>query len=289
MLKLTTLVISLCLMTWIGLVTPVSVAAAPPPTAGAEKCVECHENETNIWLNSPHALATENGELAATCEGCHGEYVEDHPDNGYMQLTVDSSTCRQCHASTFDQWETTTHAKSGVQCIGCHMSHSQTFRLSDEARCGSCHRERQQDFDLSAHGLAGTTCIDCHMTETPTPRNVTFISTRAQEASIPAPSHDFTAVPEVSCVACHTDNAHTGLMVDDQERANCARVVSSAASAPILADQLDTAQQINQALKFAAPVALGLGISLGAALGIGSFLIFCHYNQRRSDNASVER
>jgi formate-dependent nitrite reductase cytochrome c552 subunit len=76
--------------------------------------------------------------ILVTFEDCHGPYVEDHPKTGTMQLTVDSAICETCHTTTFDQWAGSLHAQSGVQCIGCHLSHSQTFRLTDEALCGTC-------------------------------------------------------------------------------------------------------------------------------------------------------
>jgi hypothetical protein len=279
-----TLLVFACLAAWLAINPGNAEASAPPNTAGAEQCVECHEAETNIWLNSPHALASESGVHAATCEGCHGDYVEDHPDAGIMQLTVDSSACQDCHESTFGQWEGTIHADAGVQCIGCHLSHSQEFRLSDNNRCGSCHRERQQDFSHSAHGLADVACVDCHVTQPAMAQELAFISTREQTPpDILAPDHDFTAVPDASCIKCHTEEAHTGLMINSKEGIELSHLVSTAERTPILAQKLNASQQLVHTLQVAAPVALGLGISLGAALGIGSFMLFCHYNQRRSN------
>ena len=78
-----------CLL--VALCWPAAALAAPPVASGADQCLDCHENETAAWLDSPHAGAAAAGEIAATCEGCHGPYVEDHPQAGIMKLTLDSS------------------------------------------------------------------------------------------------------------------------------------------------------------------------------------------------------
>ena len=108
------LVLASCLVLLLSLLLPTALWAAPPIPAGAEKCAKCHTQETDAWQNSPHAKA---GMPGATCEGCHGPYVEGHPEAGTMQLTVDSSICQDCHNSTYAQWQNSTHAQAGVQCI----------------------------------------------------------------------------------------------------------------------------------------------------------------------------
>ena len=59
---------SMSLVVLLGLAVPATIQAAPPVTEGAEKCVECHEQESDAWHDSPHAQAdnTRSGSIGAT-------------------------------------------------------------------------------------------------------------------------------------------------------------------------------------------------------------------------------
>jgi len=267
-----------CLFALLLLATPVAVLAAPPPP-GAEACAKCHSDETDAWQDSPHAQASGNEQLpGATCEGCHGPYVKDHPKEGVMQLTVDSSVCKDCHASTFDQWENSTHAQAGVQCIGCHLSHSQEFRLTDEAMCVSCHRDELDDISHSAHGNADVACTDCHVSSL-----ITHQTAGTDEAGgVPAPGHDFTEVASENCVNCHGKEVHTRPV--SIERVSDTRLLSMAESVPELTTKLETTEQANKSLQIMVPVCLGLGIGIGGMLGIVFMLAIGYINQRRASN-----
>ena len=246
---------------------PYGVKAAPPAPAGAETCAECHTEETDAWQESPHAQTIDDaGDIhGATCEDCHGLYVADHPDEGVMQLTVDSSPCQKCHSRTYQEWEGTIHAENGVQCIGCHLSHSQHFRVSDERLCASCHRERLD----TAHGQSGVSCVDCHLSST-NPHEVAYISPDDGEAKIPEPSHDFTAVVSKDCVNCHGQEVH------QEDIARVSNVVSASAPGcePALVARLESAEQTNKSLMTITPASLGLGLGIGGMLGVISMLVF---------------
>lgn len=260
--------------------TPAIAIAAPPAPAGAETCAECHEQETTAWQDSPHAKAStheEGGIFGATCEDCHGTYVEGHPGEGVMRLSVDSSGCKDCHADTFVQWNDTVHAQAGVQCIGCHLSHSQDFRLTDESLCGSCHRERLDDFSHTAHGLAHVACTDCHLSSSSS--NATLDNMNVSQ-SIMAPSHDFTGVSSEDCIRCHGQDAHTLLPAHDQ--IVDAQVVAMAESVPELTARLEVVEESNKTLQIMAPVSLGIGLGIGAVLGIIFMVVIGYVNQRRS-------
>ena len=270
-----------CLL--LALCWPAAVLAAPPVASGADQCLDCHETETATWMDSPHANAAAAGEIAATCEGCHGSYVEDHPQAGIMKLTLDSSVCVDCHSGTVDQWENTVHAEAGVDCVGCHLSHSQEFRMTDENRCGSCHREVEETLTHSAHGLAEVDCTDCHVNPMPAPanENLSFISDSPRPAAL-APDHDFTHVANANCLSCHTEDAHSGLPPVEGERVALARLVSQAESAPVLAAKLEASEQANQSLMIIAPLSLGFGVSLGIALVGVLVMVYCYVNRRES-------
>ena len=152
----------------LALFSTVAFADAPIPLQeDPGQCALCHQAEVQDWQTSPHAGAMTSMDPAAltqcqenqgtdctclschtssfdptaqtvphegvTCEACHGKFVEGHPENGEMKLSVDSSVCSECHTETHNSWENTAHAQAGVQCIGCHRSHTQNLRLDDEA------------------------------------------------------------------------------------------------------------------------------------------------------------
>ena len=248
-------------------VLPGGAEAAPPAPAGAEKCAECHTEETEAWHDSPHAQTIDaEGDIhGATCEDCHGSYVADHPDEGLMQLTVDSSPCQKCHSRTYQEWEGTIHAKNGVQCIGCHLSHSQHFRVSDDRLCESCHRERLD----TAHGQSGVSCIDCHLSST-NAHEVGYINSENSSAKIPEPSHDFTAVVSADCVNCHGHEVHQ----ENLARVSNIQPAGTPGCQPELIAKLESAEQTNKSLMTITPASLGLGLGIGGMLGVIAMLVF---------------
>ena len=260
------------LIVLLSLIAPVTASAAPPVPAGAEKCVECHEAETDAWQNSPHARAGDDAEgaLGATCEACHGLYVEDHPQTGVMQLRVDSSACEDCHTGTVGQWQNSIHAEAGVQCIGCHQSHSQEFRLSDDELCASCHRDRL----ATTHGQADVSCIECHLSSTDS-HEIVPVSAGASSQAIPVASHDFTSVLSKDCVSCHGQDVHT----DEAIAVSSVRLPDTPECEPELTAKLKTAEQTNRSLLTMTPVSLGLGLGIGGMLGIIFMLVVGYINQ----------
>jgi hypothetical protein len=267
-----------CLLVLFGLVLPMATLAAPPLPVGAEKCAGCHTEETAAWLDSPHAKAANNDLPGATCEACHGSYVEGHAREGIMQLTVDSSGCADCHVKTFGQWIGTTHAQAGVQCIGCHLSHSQELRLTDERLCASCHRNRTEDFFHTAHYAAKVTCTNCHLAS-PTSQEIATVSTSTEASAtlgVPAPSHDFTAISSQVCITCHKQDVYA--TSDNVTREQLLALVNQV---PTLSAQLDRARQTNKSLQTMTFASLGLGIAVGGMLGIIFTLIVGYVSQRR--------
>jgi hypothetical protein len=258
------LVVLLCFL------LPGAVNAAPPAPAGAETCAECHVEETEAWQDSAHAHAPE-GIHGATCEDCHGAYVEDHPEAGLMQLTMDSSVCEDCHTGTFAEWEDSIHAQNDVQCIGCHLSHSQEFRVSDDRLCASCHRDRLN----TVHGRSNVSCIDCHLSST---SEVSFVSAgetnQAGESvhSIPAASHDFTGVVAKDCVGCHGEDVH-------QQDAGQASPLGTLECEPEIIAKLENAEQTNRSLMTITPASLGLGMGIGGMLGVITMLVIGYISQ----------
>lgn len=291
------------------LVLSQSAAAAPidPQLSGPEKCATCHRAETEDWQHSPHAQAidpidhdalvkecnTAEGEdctcltchttsfdtttahfaeAGVTCEACHGAYVEGHPENGVMQLSVDSSVCSNCHVDTHEDWQQTPHAEAGVQCIGCHRSHSQDLRLQDEALCMSCHREQLEDPGHAVHTGTGVNCIDCHTSPSATRGVAQDI---AQGGN--APTHDFTVVTEV-CTDCHQDMFHDAAAASAAQPA--LRDLSSAATTDEAAAVV-VEQENRRWLQGATAISFGLGLGIGGMFGIVFILIVAFIYQRQ--------
>lgn len=270
------LILSAGLVILLGLVFPGTTLADPPDPESAETCAECHEEETDAWRDSPHATV-EDPAGGVVCESCHGSYAENHPEEGLMRLNIDSTICEDCHASTFSQWEDTKHADAGVQCIGCHLSHSQRFRLSDEKLCVSCHRDQIEEAFHVAHATNSVLCTDCHLAASPQEM------ASASGDMISAPNHDFIDVASAPCVECHSESIN----VDSRSVTNIGwesgeELLAETKRVPELEAKLETTQQENKSLETMVPVSLGLGMGVGVMLGVILVLVIGYVNQRRS-------
>jgi hypothetical protein len=289
---------------------PTASAGPPEPSyQGPETCAKCHQEETEAWQNSPHAKALISLEQAqdtscdagaeacrdclachttdfdpeagtftfggVTCEACHGPYIPDHPQNGPMQLTVDSSVCQACHTETFQQWANSLHAQAGVQCIGCHLSHSQDFRLTDVALCGACHGDQLEDFAHTAHNSADVTCVDCHVSSLATQPLTEASDTKETLQDAKAPSHSF-QVDSEACVRCHGASIHEENIRSAEGQVRNVMLLAMADRAPELAADLKTAEQTNKSLQTMTIVSLGLGLGIGGMVGI-VFMLFVGY------------
>ncbi len=280
---------------------PAAASAGEPQPADTDpgQCALCHQAEVQDWQSSPHAAATNAIESAlmacqegedcscltchttnfspvtgefehsgVTCEACHGSLVEGHPENGTMNLSVDSSVCQDCHAETFADWASTPHAQGNVQCIGCHRSHTQNLRLEDQALCKSCHRDQLQDAGHLAHMRTGLDCISCHTTPASSPHAVDGPS---------APSHQF-AVNTESCADCHSNIFHrpaTSAAIAAAQPASTGSSIQPEEAKQIVAEQ-ESARRTAQA----SAIALGVGIGVGVVAGIIFMLVLAILTQR---------
>ena len=310
------------LVVLLGLSLPMTVFAGPPEPGyqGPEKCAECHSAETEAWQGSPHAQAMsdidESVQLACSeemdivecscltchttdfnptestyvyegvsCEACHGPYVEGHPKDGVMHLDVDSSVCSDCHVDTYAEWQDSLHAQAGVQCIGCHLSHSQDFRLTDEALCGTCHRDQLEDFAHTSHQSSEVGCTDCHLPSAHANETEALLASADQSIghSMAPPSHSFTVVSSQACVGCHGQTIHEVVPGDEltTQTANV-RLLAMADRVPELAAQLKATEQANKSLRVMTLVSLGLGLGIGGMLGIIFMLVVGYVAQGRT-------
>lgn len=295
------LVLMSLLLAMVALPGLASADAPAPLDADPGKCALCHQAEVQDWRNSPHAgalsatghttgMTCEEGEdcscltchttnfsaaamtfeyAGVTCEACHGPYVEGHPENGEMALSVDSSVCSDCHTETFQDWQHTSHAQAGVQCIGCHRSHTQNLRLDDEVLCKSCHRDQLQDAGHLTHIQTGINCVNCHTSPA---------SMMTNTGGPSSPSHEFAVNTEV-CAGCHGQTFHGAETTAMLSAAMAQSQGSAAAEAAELS--LAVAQQESQRSAVRASLlSLGLGVGIGAMVGIVFMLVIAVIIQR---------
>jgi formate-dependent nitrite reductase cytochrome c552 subunit len=266
-----------CLVVLVGLVLPALAWAEPPRSGpdntGAEKCAECHPKEMETWQNSPHAtVKTADGSVGVTCEDCHGTYVEGHPQKGLMQLSTDSSVCRACHAKTYEKWSVSAHGRLNVQCIGCHVAHSQGLRLTDNTLCTACHQSPPTDVAHTAHSQAGVVCVSCHVSTASTPASVADTAT----------GHDFMASSSQPCVNCH-DQTPSRPMPDSANNQAAGLASAAMASQPVEpVTPAETQEQPAQILQIMPFVTLGLGMGIGGILGIIFMLTVGYINHGRA-------
>ncbi len=265
-------------------------AAAPrqeepeiPMTLEEKQGCGCHSLEKESWQMSPHGQVNEAGEPVATCATCHGEYVEGHPDEGMIPLATDSSACTDCHEQTAAEWEGTVHAEAGIQCISCHLSHTQDLRVTSDQLCQTCHRDALQDPLHSAHWLGETPCTSCHVAESDFHAAASIASSDPAAALQGTPSHDFVAVSGRNCLDCHGKDV-TGLDGPSQTAFVVRNeLMQTANQVPTLRTELQNAQQANLTLSLWQPVSLGLGIGVGGILGIAFVLIAVRLGSSKSN------
>ncbi len=92
---------------------------------GREYCLECHEENVESILQSPHAIIQ--------CENCHGPAI-DHPDNPEaLAINSNRSMCLRCHAylpyptsqrSDLPGFEDPKDHNPDDNCVDCHNPHN---------------------------------------------------------------------------------------------------------------------------------------------------------------------
>lgn len=196
-----------------------------------------------------------------------------------MQLSIGSEACADCHEATYTQWEDSRHAQAGVACISCHLSHSQDFRLTDEALCNACHNDQVDDFFHTIHATEAA-CTECHLPSTAIqPARAGNV---AMAHPILMPSHDFTAVSLDQCMSCHRESVYeaTNISVGFKTKEE---LIALADQVPVLSSKLESAQESNRSLRTMLPVTLGLGIGIGGIIGIAFILVISRFNRKLSE------
>jgi len=281
-------------------------AENPPLTEDEIQCVtcyECHEDVTREWSLTPHSGSAHTegfsqafeeagqptdclqchtsgydegtGEYTfegICCEACHGQLAENHGEEGVeeeMFIPVDDKTCAECHEFTHNEWLVSGHADAGVSCINCHTSHNQGTRLPVEQLCQACHQERLDSYAHVSHydlEEGEVSCVDCHM-HASDPDSKLIGGTGAV-------GHNFFVGAE-TCDRCHEEETHAKLqIIQEENHANGA--VSQ------LSVELETAQYENVSLRKMGIVNLGVGVGVGALVGIAFMVLVLFVTRRRA-------
>ncbi len=256
-------------------------AGAIPMTLEEKQGCGCHSLEKESWQMSPHGQLDADGQPMAACTTCHGEYVEGHPDEGMIPLATDSSSCKGCHAQTAAEWQGTIHAEAGIQCISCHLSHTQDLRITSDQLCQTCHRDALQDPLHTAHWLGEAGCTSCHLTEGTAHVGQSVASSDPNAILQAAPRHDFVTVSSRNCLECHSKDVTTldGPVKTDFVVRN--ELMQTANEVPLLRSELANAQQTNRTLSLWQPVSLGTGIGIGGLLGVAFVLAVVRLNRSK--------
>ena len=161
------------------------------------ECGSCHQQQSESYKGSVHALAVASGRKdAARCDDCHGTHGILPPTSPASPLHFSrlAETCGACHSGEAKDVEASVHGKAvaaghrdAPTCTDCHSEHkiealkaSSPLKISADV-CSKCHAsermntkynlppDRVKTFFESYHGLAaqyGSTlaanCASCH-------------------------------------------------------------------------------------------------------------------------------
>lgn len=151
--------------------------------AGAETCLECHEDLARRTIKTPHfqAVYLEGPRKIQGCEACHGPgsiHAEDPEQAGSILSFRDSppdevsDACLSCHKKNhaLKNFKKETQHQSAGSCLSCHSMHQGSPRSSlladrQDELCFSCHTQMRAEFSLPfQHKIqkGRMTCWSCH-------------------------------------------------------------------------------------------------------------------------------
>jgi hypothetical protein len=284
-------VLPFCIATALALAMVLLISASAWAAGDGEGC-GCHGNETATWESSTHAQSGPDGKPIARCETCHGAYVKGHPDAGMMELTTDSAMCGDCHADIHSEWQASIHGNSDVQCISCHIAHSQNLRLTEDELCNSCHRDAIADPLHTAHYIGEAPCTSCHMApDMPdggsylakagaTGGATAHLASLIPIAAQPSPArHDFISVSSAKCMDCHRADVTTPAA--DVGFAARLDLLDKANQVQTLRSELNHAEQTTSRMGILGVANLGLGVGLGGVFGIAFMLLAARWSRSK--------
>ena len=149
---------------------------------GEARCLECHEEQQQGYVGSPHHRADDPRTPAAKegCESCHGPgsaHVEDPSTFTVINFNTiapeqSSAVCATCHnRGEHALWDGSQHESRRLTCTTCHSVHaykSEAKQLKSPTQvgiCSDCHRDKLAKIDRSGHmpvREGKLECSTCH-------------------------------------------------------------------------------------------------------------------------------
>ena len=135
-------------------------------TAGARKCLTCHQQAHPRFLSSPHAVIG--------CTACHGVHQAPvvSPGSAFFRIasiTGESALCASCHedvAAAFQFNERHRLQEGIVECVDCHDPHAPSERLRlggfKHEECVACHADKGGPFVFEHGAQRVEGCVACH-------------------------------------------------------------------------------------------------------------------------------
>lgn len=154
--------------------------------AGSEACKDCHQEQYDSYLESPHGIQANPWTPAAKqgCESCHGPgsaHVSEGGGKGVggiiplssksaTSAEVKSAPCLGCHTKgKVALWDGSAHEGRGISCSNCHSVHSgepKNLARPDQTEvCSQCHKDIKAQIQKSSHHPireGKMTCSSCH-------------------------------------------------------------------------------------------------------------------------------
>ena len=183
-----------------------------PASWSPTDCGGCHAEAVDSLASTGHVALDRDGVAAEwgaahSCESCHGDPSEHYDSAGDTDLfnfdatsAVNTQRCQTCHRRAHPRFARSEHARAGLDCTSCHISHpseetpsldvAEALRGRPSATCAECHQASFTQFAFTEHHRLeeGTLeCTSCHDPHAPSSR--TMLAGFKQE----------------SCVGCHTD------------------------------------------------------------------------------------
>jgi predicted CXXCH cytochrome family protein len=212
-------------------------------TIAADFCVKCHED---VFTERPtHAALPRDSCGNAGCHNFHdnralyADFLLEHLDEPALKTVArvrplaatssgkesrralaandqDAPASANLDPAIIQEWETTAHAKSGVNCTDCHRENDTAgdpvrwTKKVDHAACARCHRSEDEGFLKGRHGMriaAGLTPMTPGMARLPMKPDA---KDRELDCGSCHAAHDFDTRKAAveSCLGCH-DDAHS--------------------------------------------------------------------------------
>lgn len=168
--------------------------------AATETCLACH-------ATGFVAFSGEYTHEGVTCEACHGQTPENHPDEP-ISVLPGLDVCADCHTITYREWQSSPHGNADMPCTSCHNPHPQQVRFGDtNTLCLNCHeQDERNDYVHVTH--TESECTSCHWH-----RGVFDADVHLVSGELMPTGHD-ASVETLACIDCHENLGDDVLMAE---------------------------------------------------------------------------